>query len=311
MILSPKKIKTILKEYNLTDYKEHEKLWWSIKNEIFLIKTEKDKLILKIYNNTKEKEVERVLQTIQKLKKENVPIPNILKTKSGREIIHIEQKPASLQKFIEGEHYKKADKTLVISLAKNLGKIDKILLKDKNFTRLEKSIYKIEQKSRFSTPELDIFKEKKEISEELNQKVKSKKIRITTIHGDYQSVNILVKENKIKAILDWDELRKDYLPNEIATAINHLFFTFSKANKKYLPDFFKEYKKYVKLTKEEKELIYPLIKLGMICSIEWCEENIKKHKSKAEEFSRWSKETIKSYIEFKEISPRNFIQLLK
>ncbi len=309
--LKKKDFTDILKNYSLGEYKNHKKLWWSIKNTLYLIETEKGKYILKLYEYSSKKEIKKIYSILEKLKYKNIPLAKTYLTNDNNLIVE-KYKPLVIQEYVSGKEIKDANKSFVVDFARTLGKIDRELLKIKPIKKtLSKRFKPSDYRSDSVVAGFNFDIKEKVLLKELNKEVDKAKLRRTLIHGDFQLNNLLVEKNKIKAVIDWDDMHEGLLVDEIAVALNHLFFTMGKTDKKYLSDFFKEYGKFVKLTINEKKAIYFLIKTRMLGGIVWCDLSRKEHKDKYKKLTMWLNETIKSYNQFDEISLDEFLEKIK
>lgn len=301
----------ILKNYSLGEYKNHKKLWWSIKNTLYLIQTTKGKYILKLYEYSNIKEIKKIYSTLEKLKDKKIPLAKTYLTKDNNLIVE-KYKPLVIQEYVTGKEIKDSNKDFVIDFARTLGKIDRELLKIKPIKNTSSKKFKpTDYRSSSIVGNFNFDINEEIILKELNREVDKAKLRRTFIHGDFQSNNLLVEKNRIKAVIDWDDMHEGLLVDEIAVALNHLFFTMGKADKKYISDFFKEYEKFVKLTLNEKRAIYFLIKIRMLGGIVWCDLNRKEHRSKYKKLTMWLNKTIKSYNQFDKISLDEFLIKIK
>lgn len=313
--LIKKDFEKILENYSIGHYKSHKKLWWSIKNTLYLLKTNKGEFIVKIYEYSEGKDIEWILKIMEKLRTKNIPLSKIFKTNKKKLIFNL-HKPLVIQKYINGKEIKKEGRHFVIEFAKTLGKIDKELMKVKitkkhTWEKFDSTFKPTFYRSGKIIEDFNFDKSEKELLREFNKKVKKSNLRKSVIHGDFQLNNLIVKNGKIKAVIDWDDMHEAFIVDEVAIAINHLFFTFGKVDKKYIPNFFKEYEKWIKLNYNEKMAIYFLIKKRILDGITWCDLSRKEHKEKHKKLTRWLKRTIKSYKEFNKLSLEDFLDLIK
>lgn len=106
-----------------------------------------------------------------------------------------------------------------------------------------------------------------EISKNVNSEFKNKKswmVRLPTglTHLDYDSDNILVEDNKIKGILDFDDL--SYFPFIVDLANSIWWWTYMNEKVKpeqFISAYFKSYIKYRKLTKTELQMLTLFMRL--------------------------------------------------
>ncbi|MFW6383584.1 MAG: phosphotransferase, partial [Nanoarchaeota archaeon] len=87
-------------------------------------------------------------------------------------------------------------------------------------------------------------------------------LRKSVIHGDICRENLIIKDNQLKAILDFDDAHTNYLIWDVATAISQLFITkTSKIDWAGIRNFFKGYNLWMTLNFTEAKVIITLLKL--------------------------------------------------
>jgi Ser/Thr protein kinase RdoA (MazF antagonist) len=137
-------------------------------------------------------------------------------------------------------------------------------------------------------------------------------LRKSIIHGDFQGRNLLITKNKLEAIVDWDDMHKDYISCEIAVFLMHCFeLSNPKNDKKYIELFFKEYQKHLELNEDEKKMIYHLIKRRFLGVIFWFKKQIEIHKDREKKLTKKINRVIKRYLAFEDISLNEFMTLTK
>ena len=131
MKFTKKDIEQILEDYNIGKYKSHKKLWWSLDNILLLLNTDKGKFILKFFKDSNKKYVLWTLETMERMRKKGLPAPETFRDKQKGLIHDYKRRYLIIQEFIEGEEIRKFKQKLVIDFARNLGLLDKYLLKTK------------------------------------------------------------------------------------------------------------------------------------------------------------------------------------
>ncbi|MDD4353879.1 MAG: phosphotransferase, partial [Candidatus Nanoarchaeia archaeon] len=97
---------------------------------------------------------------------------------------------------------------------------------------------------------------------ELSKKLSSidySKLRKGIIHGDLTEVNILQHNNKFSGFIDFAYSYKYYLVMDLGHYIANCII-----KPEWIKDFFKEYKKIMKLKAEEKKALYYFIKINLL-----------------------------------------------
>ena len=293
--LSKKDFENILSNYNIGDYKFHKHIPWALSNTLYTINTTKGKYVIKIFETAKKEFINcqiKLMKIAGKLSPR--PIKTIFKYNNKRYIIH---------KFVEGIEPKQFTDKLMIDVASKLGRLNKRLM-----TVKLKGIAKWEKDHQFKT-----INEK--ISDGLGEKkllqnlkeINRKKLQKSIIHGDFHAINMLVKNNKLKAILDWDDAHEDYLVYEIAVFIMDCFIL--KVKKKQIRLFLKKYQKEIKLNDEEKKALYYFIKKRFLRVICWHYIQLKKHKDHEKHLKRNIKKITNSFHQFEKITLEEFLEL--
>lgn len=298
--LSKKNFNDILTNYEIGKYKGHKYLPWALGNDVYVLNTTKGKFILKLHKENDLKNFEYILGIEDFLRKRKVPIPEIMRTKLGKEFILYNKKAITIQKFIKGKEGKsKSDKEIKL-IAKTMAITDRALLKiplsKKNTGRIVKSIKRV---SGFNIVKYDKL---------LNKNFKSvdeKKLRQSVIHADLGG-NYLVRNNKVVAIIDWEDAHEDRLVMEPAVFIASNLVTDKDVKIDKIKLFIKEYQRYMKLNEEERKAIYYLIQSRQIGVIAYVAMHSKKRK-KNKGLKNYLQLNIKKYRIFSKIDPKKFI----
>ncbi len=244
----------ILKNYTLGEYRQDQCINWVSENKIYILETTKGKYILKVLNKFNQKVIRNQLKLIDFLYLKKIPVVKIIKNRKRREITRYQGLTLLIQGRIEGFHPEKLNVPLVKNLAKNIGKMQKIILASK----LSSSLKMNKLPHHLTSSNLNF-----------------NKLRMALIHGDLSEVNLLVKNNKLQAIIDWDDAHYAPITMEIAVFIAHHFIRSETIQPKMIQVFLKEYQKYVKLGEEEKQSVYPFIKYRLFRIVQWHEGRIK------------------------------------
>ena len=299
----------ILKKYNLGQYKSNKHLDWALANTVYLLKTTKSKYILKVCEQSPKGLVKFQIDIINYLNKKGLPVAVTLNTKTKRKFIHYNGKLILIQKFIEGKHPKKINEELIKEIANLFGLMHKHLLRLKLkgkhtcLNHFKPSPYKVGR-----TPEINFRKEEKDLIKHL-QKIKRNNTRRCIIHSDLRDINLLVENNKVKAIIDWDDAHEDYLAYDIGVFLLDLTVKNGKVNRKILKQFFQEYEKHNKLTKEEKEAVYYFIQARLLSTIAWCSKQIKIHKEHMGRLKKTQLQMIRKYQILNNFPLEEFLEL--
>ena len=209
-----------------------------ILNSNFYIFTDNKKYVLRIFEETRDyKEDEQELILLEKLKN-IIPVSTAIKNKKEEYISVLNNKKFSLFKYINGESIKKTNQFLIREIGRYLGK----------FHRFTANI-KAEDFNRSTRINFDFY----------YKKIKETNINFSDlpsgiIHSDIFPDNVLMENNKINAIIDFNESYYAPFIIDLAIVINFWIkiFAFDKFEElELIRDFFNNYSQFRKITKEE------------------------------------------------------------
>lgn len=308
---SKKDFDEILENYNIGRYKSHKHIPIALEHTVYLLKTDKGKFILKIYEEVDLKSLKQEIEAREFLRKKGLPIPEIMKTKSKKNLLKYKNANLTIEQFVKGKGAIKFNKKMAISTAETMALMHKELQKKKikwireayHFELHEEDTGKIQK-----IMNLEFREEENKFLEE-SKKINKKKLKRSIIHADFQDVNLLFKNNKIIAILDWADMHKSFLVYDIAVTMARSFIKATKIEKEKIKFFLKTYQKQIKLNSEEKKAIYYLMKHRLLGTILWCYVQAKKHKDQAKALNKWMKEVIKHYRTLDKFPLKDFLRL--
>lgn len=282
-LLTTTDIQTILANYRIGTLVRRHYIDGTIENQNFKIVTTKGIYFLKVFEDAhvpaKDIAFQNDLMTF--LRKHRLKIPKVIVARNSETVIEFVGKPVSIYQFVEGAHITKFSRGIVTSLAKEIAKLDMVLLNYK--------LPKEHKNSYYSGKALGF--------------VKGKKLRSALLHGDLGTGNILMRGSTVTAIIDFNNVHWGYLINDLATFA--LVFL-SKPNLKYIPVFFAEYQKYVKLTQDEKASLHFFMTEHTKGVLRWLEGQAKqKHGTQLAHV----KKTKTSYIKKLELLKQNQIAI--
>ncbi|MBT3397947.1 phosphotransferase [archaeon] len=306
-MLNKSQFKTILSTYPIGEYKEHKYLEDVFENDVYILKTTKGKYILKVLRNIKVGDMKEQLELIDFLYSKGLPVVKNIKDRKGREISKHGGKWLLIQGFVEGTCEQDFDKKLVKNIAGHVGKMHKILLKSKfGVQRKKDHVYKKRNLSSIKKHGLD--KIQNELFKELNERIDRSKLKKARIHSDLTNVNLLIKDNKLNAIIDWDDSDYDYLVYEIAIFLAHSCVRGKQIHRGKIKIFMKEYQKHVKLNEEEKKAIYFLMKYRLFGILNWYLKYIKSHSERKEMLERGIKRSVRRILKFEKVGVEDFLE---
>ncbi len=309
--LSRNDFENILANYDLGKYISSKHISWALQNSVYFLKTTKSKYVLKIFEKASTKFINYQIKLTDFLANKEIPVAEILKTKKNEELLIYRNKKILIQKFLEGKHPKKFTKTLLKDIAKKLAIMNKHLLTLKisggDSWKADHQFKRSSHKNKIILG-IDFNKEESDLLTSL-KKINKKKLRKSVIHSDFHGSNLLVKNNKLHAIIDWDDSHKDYLAYENAVFVMDSFVSHNKINKDQIKLFFKEYQKHLKLKEEEKKAIYFFTKIRFLGVIFWFVKQMSLHPDSKKSLKKNLKKIINKYFIFKKLTLKEFLLL--
>jgi len=254
--------KFLEKDYNLSNSKI-EKIELGIENHNYLIIRMNQKYVLRVYKKKKINQIQNEIKLIEYLLTNKVSTPRIFYTMKNEPISQQANHYAVLFEFVEGTHppWARLDLGLCEDIGNKIGLMQKVLLSynPNLFNRnLADSFNGI---NNFEVIEKDLLEKKDKILRELN-KFDLKSLRQSVIHSDIIRENIIVDNNKLISILDFDDTHVDYFVWDVAATISHLFITKSVGiDWNGIESFLKGYLKQNNLISEEKKVLIPFLRL--------------------------------------------------
>jgi len=311
MKLTKKDFEEVLLNYGLGKYKGNKYIFTG-GNLVYKLITTKGKFILKVYQGGSDSNIKYQIKLMEFLKNKEVATPKIINTKDGKGLLIWNKMKIAIQEFAEGKQITQANKELAKSMGNEYGKLDKILLKfkEKNKGDPDDNPLKLVKWDIDKIYGRNVKKEAKKVFEEI-KRLDLGKLRKSMIHGDLCEGNFLVKNNKVSAIIDWDDVREDFLAYEIAVPVAHNFTTKKNVRKDNIKIFLREYQKHIKLNEEEKRAVFLFAKHRMMSAGAWSYDQIKKHPKMKEELLSWVEFSIKQYNALNKLSEKEFLELLK
>jgi len=293
MKLKKKDVLKISNVFNLNKIKKFSLIKDGLKNFNYEFITENETYIIRILSekitHRKKKHLELEFKVINFLIERKFPyqIPVPIKNKYGRIISVINGKKYWVYKKIEGNKLKNINNAQFIKLikltaiyCKFLSDFDVNNYKEKinyNWLFLKyDELKKIKPKNSVDLLMIkNIYFFEKILKNYANFKIPGKNI---AVHADISHGNVLFKENKIIALLDFDNLLVRPKIYDLATVIERTCFdkeTF-KLNLKKFNLALKEYEKIIFLSKKEKQSIIFILLIGFCISFWWFYSEMKK-----------------------------------
>lgn len=256
-------VKEMLWHYNLT-LRSFEILPRGIENTTVAVTTERGTYALRIYRqgNKTIQNIEQELSFMEFLRAVKIPIPPVLKNTFGKQVTRYKNNKTVwsfiLMEFAEGIHPKRYSKETVEQLATIQVKMHKLGKQFAEKVGARKLLWKDLREGEFS-PRIKLSTIKNREIRDFVQRVRKFRIPLPTNlpygynHLDIIHGNILVRNNLIAAILDFDDAR--YSPRVVClgyTLLDILSITKKPSN---LFFYLSIYTQYQPLTKSEKKIL--------------------------------------------------------
>ena len=252
----------ILKSYDVGKLISYKRIFTAA-NIIYKLNTTKGEFILKLYLNSSKESIENQINLMEFLNNKGVVVPKNLDTLKKEPLLLWKDNKITIQEFIEGKKKQYVNKPLAKDMGKKYGTLNialnKYKTRSKDIENKNMKQFSLLNWKNGDLPDIDIKKESKKIVKDI-KRLKERKLVRALIHGDLGEGNFLVKDNKVTAILDLDDINRNYLVCELAVPISQNFITLTKVKKDLIRIFLKEYQKYIKLNNEEKKALYLFVK---------------------------------------------------
>ena len=250
-----------------------------INDSYFIMDKDNNKYVLRIYISGKvTKNIDFEIDTMNFLTKKSIPIPLLHKTLKEQKYylgLNLKNKKRFivLMDFVEGYHLKSSDLKMINEVATIQSKMHLLLKKSKSKKAGQLGINSVfkwagsEFNQAIKKPGIDINVKNQilNIAQELfiqkKSILKNALAPIGYVHYDYDSNNIIIKNNKVKGIIDFDDLTESLFVVDLGFSLWWwMYFNQDKIHeilKKYLS----AYQKVRKLSKQEQGLLIFFIRM--------------------------------------------------
>jgi len=270
--MNPEKlIKTILSAYPLGCLKSYEALKQGFANENYCIVTENGTFLFRIQQQLTVEDIEKEHQILRILKSIDFPAAYPVPDKTGKTLHVVDGHPVSLYDFVVGKTPELNSETVaeVATTLALLHTVDTVTLpKKQNSIRPEDVPHLIKRFSAAPNPLPNIFDLFTRLWIQLEPFL-HQKLPTGLIHGDVFPDNTLFEGNKLKAIIDFEQLSIDQLLFDVAMCINGFCFTDNRLNPLLLEVFLYAYNQKRPMENIEKELLQPYIQWTALGMASW------------------------------------------
>jgi homoserine kinase type II len=315
MILSKPQAQKICKQYNLGKLKSFELFPHGLINFNYKLSTDKGIFVVRILGSEmddwKRNKFNLEQQILSHLEKKNFPyeIPLAVKDSNGEVLGKIGKLSYWVYPFLEGESRVELNNERLKEIAKAIAIYYKYVKDFKikkshgdfsldwfleQYKTLEGRLSNLKKPNKTDK----LVKKNFELFHKTIKRLSKMNFMINPIvaHGDIIKSNVLFQNNKLTAIIDFDNLKVAPRTEDIAYAIR-----LHAVNKKGVVRdrynlMLKEYEKVKKLSKKEKEMIFPLMLRGNVIVFWWMYAEMKKALDKKYEMIKWNVETTKAIL---------------
>lgn len=277
----------ILSNYNLGEYKESKPFTTGAVQTNYLLQTTKSKFVFRYYESRSRNSVLFEASLIKYLKTKKYPCPALFKNKLGNFVGIYEKKPYVIFEFIEGSHVKNPDKNQKRELIKRVAELQNITKGYKPQNTKYRWNYNIELCRKLAKEKvqelhtINATKKLKWLESELSKLKLPKSLPKGICHCDFHFSNVLFKNNRFNALIDFDDANYTFLVFDLVSLINPFvksfewdtWFKFRKDENIF--DFretrkiVSEYMKYRPLSNSEKKHLFDVFKLSILFDCIW------------------------------------------
>ena len=140
------------------------------------------------------------------------------------------------------------------------------------------------------------------------KEVDKTKLKRSIIHRDLTHDNVLVRDNKVVAFIDFDDAHNDFLAYDLAIILAK--FVRKRVNKHQVSLFMNHYNPPITLDENEKTAIYYFMKHRFLTAMSWAEKHRRQDSSIYSGVSKWVDLTISQYKALSRIPADEFVKLL-
>lgn len=239
-------------------------------NDNYLIKTDKGNYIFRVYNFKNKEQVKFETEILEFLKQKDFPSPELLVDKNKELISDFNGKPCLFYKFIEGEQLKNITPEMMGEIGESMGRLHNL---SKDFQpSMKKPTWDPEELEKIAAENKDKmlnsgFPRAKELMDfteiELAKYNFPGDLPKGITHQDIKPENIIVENDKIAGIVDFDNSYIGAFLHDITTTIIWICFKDNKLDENLMKELLSGYEKERQLTEAEKKYLRPGIKFRL------------------------------------------------
>jgi len=280
--MSLEKIKKILDNYNVGDVIKHQKMSYGFANRNYKLTTTKGNYLFRINIQQDLSSINYEIRVLNELKKNDFPVAYPIMNKNGKYITEIKKENIVIYDFIVGEIpqlNKQSVKEIAILSAKLNSFQNWRKFKRKNTINIDNCFDLIKKFDNAKYKYPIIFEYFIEQTKFLNNYVRNSTPQ-GLIHADIFPDNTIFKENKLIALIDFEDVCTDDLIFEVGMTINGFCFVNNRLDTDLLKVFLNNYNKIRSLSKMELELLPIYIQWTAHGMVSWHLQRLIKHINK-------------------------------
>ncbi len=277
----------ILSNYNLGELKHTKAFKHGSVQKNMLLQTSKGKFVLRIFNNRPDKSTLFEVNLVNYLKSKKFPCPRAVKNKQGKFIGKINNQPYVIFEFAEGKHIAKPTENQKKQLVQKVAEMQNILKNYKPTNIKYRWNYnvnfckKMAQKKTKKIGTLNAKEKLKWYLAEIKKLELPKSLPKGICHCDFFFGNVLYKNGKFNALIDFDDANYTYKIFDLV-ALSEPFkksFTWKNWDKFKSGDIvfdFRNYRKIIEtynkfrpLSKVEKKHLFDVYKMLIMIDCLW------------------------------------------
>jgi len=300
--MKEKDFKEVLLRYDIGNHKSHKLIYDTNDGQVYELRTTKGKFALKLMHKLPE-DYRLQLEVLSYLDKRGINVARNIQTRKKKLVLPYNKKKIVIQNFLKGKHLRTFNDPIIKEIANTMAKMHRALMSSK-FTQRKSHKYKLRKLYWIKDPMVGEIQKRNLHS--IN-KIDKQKLKQSYIHGDLSHVNILTRNNRLEAFIDFDDSDTDYIAYEVAIFLAHAFVRRKQIQKRKIKLFLKTYQRTIKLNEEELRAIYYLIQYRLFGILDWFmrHRNSKSHMKKEIEkgikrsvtmIKRWNKFPIKDFL---------------
>jgi len=268
----------ILSNYNLGEYKASKPFTTGAVQTNFLLQTTKGKFVFRYYENRSKDSVLFESNLIKYLKDKNYPCPAPFKNKHGKFVGTYNKKPYVIFEFIEGQHIESPNENQKSQLIRKVAELQNITKKYRPINKKHRWNYSIElcrELARKEAKKIDTANSREKLKWLENELLKlnlPKSLPKGICHCDFHFSNVLFKDDKFNALIDFDDANYTFLIFDLVGLMESGAWRYDKDE---VLDFnearkiLTEYMKYRSLNSNEKRHLFDLYKLSILFDCVW------------------------------------------